>query len=158
MRWTLPVRLFSFSLWLGLVSILILVSACGQQPKGLKQDKALNVAWEDLRPYTSSQDRVHWAEISIGRVYGRDVVDEFTIPPLSNCPGPEPPENQAIRTTAQYWLVRLAPRHLVDPKYKLPTVQAGEPLLPEPYFREALLLVDPYSAKVVARKFICFSP
>jgi hypothetical protein len=132
-----------------------LFTACNPQTARLKQDQILDITWEALKPNTSSQNRGNWEVVDVTRVYGRDVVAEFSSIPISNCPGPKPPENQAIRSSSEYWFVRAIPKPWLDPTVAAPKSSTIESIMPEPLFREAYFLIDPFTGQIVARKFVC---
>lgn len=134
----------------------IILTACFPNSARLGQDKVLDITWEELKPSTSSQYRGNWEMIDVSRVYGREVVSEFSGLMVSNCPGPIPPENGAIRASSEYWFVRVVPRMLLSPTRKSPDSSTPGSIAPEPLFREARLLIDPFNGQVIARKFDCF--
>jgi hypothetical protein len=131
------------------------VSGCFQQSTRLGQDQILDITWKSLEPSTSSQNRGNWEIVEVSRVLGREVIDEFPGLQISNCPGPTPPENGAIRFSSEYWYVRVMPRHLLSAARKSPSASAPNAIAPEPLFRDAQFLIDPVSGHVIARRYIC---
>jgi hypothetical protein len=139
------------------MALVVILSACF--PTGgrrLRQDEILDLTWEDLRPNTSSQNRRNWEYVDAARVFGREVVNQFSGLLVSNCPGPTPPENSAIRSSSEYWFVRVVPSRMLPPSNKSshpPTPPVA--IEPEPLFREAQYLIDPFTGEIIARKFVC---
>lgn len=130
------------------------LSACIQQPKRLTQERVLTIVWEDLRPLTSTQNRSNWESTQISLVSGREVVSEFSALPYQQCPGPALPENQPIRASSRYWLVKVAP---LPPSMMstdgAPTLE--ENIVPEPLIQQAYYLVDAISGEIIARRLFC---
>lgn len=112
----------------------------------------LDITWKTLEPNTSSQNRGNWKVKDIFRVFGRDVVTEFSGLRISNCPGPNPPENSAIRSSSEYWFVRVEP---ANQDGKRPQSSTPDSIAPEPLFKQAQFLIDPFSGDIIARKFVC---
>lgn len=140
---------------LPIIFIASFVAGCLPETQRLRQDQIIDITWEDLQPFTSSQERDNWEVKHAERVYGRTVVDQFSGLGISNCPGPSMPENRAIRSGSEYWFVRVAPvkqSELETASARPPTMMA---VTPEPLFFEALFLIDPISGEVVARKYTC---
>lgn len=143
--------LITFALLVMLTSAL---AACVEQPKRLSQEQLLNIIWADLRPNTSSQNRSNWDNTQISLVSGREVVSEFSVVPVSRCPGPALPENRPIRATSQYWFVKVAPK-TIGPEYTPAVPTADEVIVPEPLIQQASYLVDSITGEIVARRLFC---
>jgi hypothetical protein len=132
-----------------------LLTACWPVPRRLRQDQVLDITWAELRPSTSSQTRKNWEYVDADRVYGREVVNEFSSLQVSNCPGPQPPENNAIRSSSEYWFVRVVPGRVLDPTPKSAQSSTPDSVEPEPLFLEAQFLIDPFSGEIIARRYVC---
>lgn len=130
------------------------LAGCVKQPKRVTQEQLLNIIWADLRPTTSSQDRGNWDNTQISLVTGREVVSEFSVVPVSRCPGPALPENRPIRATSQYWFVKVAPK-TIGPEYTPAVPTTDEPFIPEPLIQQASYLVDSITGEIVARRLFC---
>jgi hypothetical protein len=130
------------------------LAACIQAPKRLSQEQVLDIVWTDFRPSTSSQNRSNWDNTQVSLVTGREVVSEFSVVPISKCPGPALPENRAIRASSNYWFVRVAPKTFTPTDTA--TMQLGdEVVIPEPLIQQASYLVDSTSGEIVARRLFC---
>jgi len=130
------------------------LNACIQTPKRLSQEQVLDIVWTDFRPTTSSQNRSNWENAQISLVSGREVVSEFSVIPISKCPGPALPENRAIRASSNYWFVRVVPRSYTPTNTA--AMQLGdEVIIPEPLIQQASYLVDSTSGEIVARRLFC---
>jgi hypothetical protein len=138
-----------------LICISLALTACLQQPPRLPQEQLLNIVWDALGPHTSTQERTYWEAVQTERVAGRDVVNEFLVVYIGKCPGPTPPENQAIKPSSQYWFVRVAPSQQIVTLTQNATSSAPESFAPEPLIHEALFLIDPSTGQIVARKLVC---
>lgn len=147
----MPVRRYILPITTVLFSLLVL-TGCFTHTTRLRQDQVIDITWETLQPSTSSQSRGNWRVKDILRVYGRDVVTEFSALQVSNCPGPNPPENSAIRSSSEYWFVRVEPLEQVGKK---PDSTTPDTIAPEPLIKQAQFLIDPFSGAVVARRYIC---
>jgi hypothetical protein len=151
--------LISASNKLLLTAIVLLIlssslSACIQPPKRLSQEQVLDIVWTDFRPNTSSQNRSNWENTQVSLVTGREVVGEFSVIPISKCPGPTLPENRAIRASSNYWFVKVVPRSFTPTDTA--TMQFGdEVIIPEPLIHQASYLVDSTSGDIVARRLFC---
>ena len=131
-----------------------LLTACIQTPKRMSQEQVLDIVWNDFRPSTSSQNRSNWENAQISLVTGREVVREFSVVPISKCPGPALPENRAIRASSNYWFVRVIPRTF-SPTNTAAMQFGDEVIIPEPLIQQASYLVDSTSGEIVARRLFC---
>ncbi len=138
----------------GLVLIQAL-TACLKPPARLSQDEVLNIVWKALGPHTSTQDRNYWEALEASRVTGRDIVNEFLVVYVGQCPGPKPPENQAIKPSSEYWFVKVAPSQKIVTLTQNADSNATESFAPEPIIHQAIFLIDPSTGQIVARKLIC---
>jgi hypothetical protein len=149
---------YSQLLLLTLLSITLL-TACFEQPPRLNQEQALDIAWQALQPNTTDQNRGDWDIIEVKRVAGGEVVQEFALSRSNNCPGPVPPDNQAIKNTSEYWYIKTLPHALVAAARKgTITATSDQKLQPTPAVYEAVFLIDVYGGQVVARKLTCPEP
>jgi len=130
------------------------LAACIQAPKRLSQEQVLDIVWTDFRPSTSSQNRSNWENNQVSLVTGREVVSEFSVVPISKCPGPPLPENRAIRASSNYWFVRVVPR-IYTPTNTAAMKHGDEIIIPEPLIQKASYLVDSTSGEIVARRLFC---
>jgi hypothetical protein len=140
------------------LSILLLLggslAACVDRPKRMSQEQILDILWDDFRPNTSSQNRSNWDNTQLSLVSGREVVNEFSAVPISQCPGPALPENKAIRASSQYWFVKVAPKEFSQTAAaSAPT--ADEKIIPEPLIQHASYLIDAITGDIIARRFFC---
>jgi hypothetical protein len=139
-----------------IIVALLLSAACSGQQTRLRQDQVVQIAWNNLAPSTSSQNRDNWVVVESRRVAGREVVEQFANAQLSLCPGPPPPENHAIRAVSEYWFIRTRPAHLANPDSQSGVVKDNiEAPVPEPLIKEALFLIEPFTGNVIARKIYC---
>lgn len=134
----------------------MLLAACGPSQRRLRMDQVLDIAWGALQPNTSSQNRTNWEVVEAAKVLGRDVVNLFSPNGLDRCPIPQPPENQAIRASSEYWYVRTKP--IAAFPAGSGSSNPGEVSAPEPFIKTALFLIDPFTGQITARKFICGEP
>jgi hypothetical protein len=68
------------------------------------------------------------------------------------CGGPEPPPNGEIDPSQTYWYVEMRPQPATPSGQSMsPT---APPLVPEPFLRQALFLIDE-NGEVVARVLAC---
>jgi hypothetical protein len=136
--------------WLAILALALV--ACGA-PK-LTEQQAVDTAWQALAPNTSSGERVNWQVVAVEQVKGQDVAEKFAGEPSLGCwRGPTPVPNGEIRSAADYWYVELMPQ----PATPLPAATispTAPPLIPEPFLRQALFLVDS-DGQVIARKLYC---
>jgi hypothetical protein len=119
------------------------------------QDQAVDIAWDVLEPNTTSGNPDNWEVSEARRVAGREVVGEFTEARFINCPGPLPPENKAIKSSSEYWYIRVIPVPVTAMPQTEEISTTNPPLVPEPFISEVLMLIDAFSGQVVARKFTC---
>ena len=137
------------------VLLALALAACVNQSKEIGGQQALDIIWEELKPHTSSKDRNEWEIGEVRQVSGRDVVGEFADASHTYCPGPVPPENQAIQASGEYWFILVRPHPATPiPQERTPS-PTEPPLIPEPFVREASFLVDKYEGQIVARKLVC---
>jgi hypothetical protein len=117
------------------------------------KEQALDKAWRDLEPHTSSHDRDNWEVIEAKRVTGREVAEVFERE-QPRCVWPTPQPNQQVRSAATYWYVEMKPR----PATPLPGEElspTAPPRIPEPFVRDSFFLIDLSSGEVVARMLYC---
>jgi hypothetical protein len=130
-------------------------TACLKPPARLSQDQVLNIVWTALGPHTSTQDREYWLALEANRVPGRDIIDEFLVVNIGQCPGPDLPENQAIKPSSEYWYVKVAPSQQIVTLTQSASTSTSESFAPEPLIYQAVFLIDPSTGQIVARKLIC---
>ena len=145
-------KLLSFSLAIMLLTIL---SSCISNSPRLGQDQAVDIAWEALKPNTSSGKSDNWEIVDAHRTTGREVVGEFLDARFVNCPGPLPPENKAIKSSSQYWYIKVVPAPVFPPTQEETLSPANPPQILEPHIKEVIFLIDMFDGQVVARKFTC---
>lgn len=138
-----------------IIIFMFLNSACMEARKEMGQQQALTLVWEDLEPHTNTKNREKWEIREVSKVYGRDVVPIFVDARFNQCPGPLPPENQAIKPSTQYWFIHTMPHPATPLPLEGTNSPTAPPLIPEPFLREAYYLVDPISYEIIARKFVC---
>ena len=142
-----------FLLALGLALTLV---ACGSQTSPFSKEQATDIAWQALAANTSSQDRAAWQVVQAREVKGQEVVDEFEGQASFGCwMGPTPEPNGAIRPSGRYWYIEMSPRPATPLPQKGEVSPTAPPLIPEPFLRQAFLLVDAADGQVVARKLYC---
>lgn len=131
----------------------VILTACGMPSETIKQQEALEIAWEMLDPNTESHNRDDWEIHQALKIYGKDVVNEFSNGRSSGCPGPALPENLPIKISAEYWYILVVPH----PEVYRRTSEGAEPVpvVPEPRIVQASFLIDQYDGKVVARRITC---
>jgi hypothetical protein len=142
-----------------IATLILLVSSslfgCQVSSTPLRQQEALDIAWETLEPNTVSHNRDYWEIHDARKVYGKDVVKEFTARHPVRCPGPNLPENMPIKISSQYWYIKVAPH----PEVRVKTQVANEPkyiqVVPEPDIVDATFLIDIYNGDVIARTLTC---
>lgn len=138
-----------------LLAIFAGLAACIDQNPAISQEQAADIAWEEMLPNTASQSRSNWEVVEMRRVSGVDVVGVFTDARYSNCQGPEPPENQAIKLSSEYWYIHTVPLPATPIPDDTDTGSGSPPSIPEPLMREAFFLIDVYNGQIVARKYSC---
>jgi hypothetical protein len=67
-----------------MLAIAFLLTACFPNTRRLRQDQVVDIIWEALQPNTSSQIRDNWEILDAARVYGREIVGDFTPLQVSN--------------------------------------------------------------------------
>ena len=136
---------------------LFLLTSCITQTTRLGQDQAVDIAWDALRPNTTSGKSDNWQVSEALRVTGRDVVNEFADARFTNCPGPMPPENKAIKASSEYWYIKVVPVPITPVPQGSEITTTNPPSIPEPFIKEVLMLIDVFSGQVAARKFTCLA-
>ena len=145
---------------LSLVVTLIIVfiatlTACQPRSANLGQQEALNIAWKNLEPNTSSHNRDYWEIHDARKVYGKDIVKEFTSTHPARCQGPEFPENMPIKISSEYWYIKVAPH----PEVRVKVLETSQPkyvqVVPEPNILDATFLIDMYDGEVIAQTMTC---
>jgi hypothetical protein len=135
--------------------LLSMLAACVNRTPTITQEKATDIAWNELLPNTASQSRSNWGVKEIRRVRGSEVIKLFAGTRFTNCQGPEPPENQAIKISSEYWFINAAPLP-ATPQPDDTDNQAGSPPgVPEPLLLQAQFLIDVFDGEVVARRYTC---
>jgi hypothetical protein len=119
------------------------------------QDQAVDIAWDALQPNTTSKNPDNWEVTEARRVTGREIVGEFVDARFTNCPGPLPPENKAIKASSEYWYIRVIPIPVTETPQSKEFSTTNPHQIPEPFINEVLMLIDIFSGQVVARKFSC---
>lgn len=144
-------------LWLAFFAFAVGLSACSADSDTLGEQEALDLAWQALDPNSSSHNRANWAVVEARRVAGSQVAEEFSGEPAGpGCwMGPEPPANGEITASANYWYVQLRPHPATPDPQKSPPSATAPPAVPEPFLRQAFLLIDAYDGHVVARRLHC---
>lgn len=138
--------------------ILALLGACVSQPLELDENQAGDLAWQTLRPNTSSRDRAAWQITRIEQVSGAEMAETFTAEPAAGgcVPGPTVPPNGEIDAQGTYWYVQFQPVPATplpaDTERMSPTAPA---LIPEPFLYRADFLIEADSGKVIARRLYC---
>jgi hypothetical protein len=142
--------------WMALL-IMVLLSACiGGRTPPVSQGEAERIAWEILKPFTDSQDRSNWAVQDTQIIKGDALPEAFQNEREETCfqwysADPPPPEN--IRPTATYWLVEFAP--LPATAQGTPLSSTAPPRIPEPFVRQAFLLIDSTTGQVDGFRLRC---
>jgi hypothetical protein len=134
-----------------------LLGACGSPTAALPTEQQIrDAAWTALEPNTSSHNRTNWEFVQVKQVKGQEISSKFDGRPSAGCwMGPTPSPNEAISPAGSYWYVELKP-HPATPVPRNRTVSATEPpAVPEPFLRQALILLDVSDSKIVARKLFC---
>lgn len=151
--------------WMVQLSLFLLVVslvACAgrtETPVGrLSEAQAASLAWGVLEPNTSSHDRENWQVIEIRTVKGSEISAEFAGQPESaGCwMGPTPEPNRAITALKTYWYVEWAPKPAAPiPQSTENFSLTAPPQIPEPFMREAFILLDVATGEVAARRLLC---
>lgn len=124
----------------------------------LPKEQIMDIAWKVLAPNTSSNNRSAWEFLEVSLVSGAEVSVLFEGKDVNEgCfMGPEIPANQPILPGKKYWYVQMKP-FPVTPK-PISTAMfspTAPPDVPEPFLRQAELLIDGTSGEVVARRLLC---
>jgi len=135
--------------------LLIILSSCINNTPRLGQDQAVDIAWDALKPNSSSGKSDNWEVVEARRAAGREVVGEFMEARFINCPGPLPPENKAIKASSQYWYIKIMPTPVTSSTQEEAQSTTNPLQIPEPYIKEVIFLIDMFDGQVVARKFTC---
>lgn len=133
----------------------ILMAACIQGGRSLRQQEALEIAWAALKPNTLSQNRDYWEIHEARIVYGKDVVTDFSAIQRMNCPGPMLPENKPIKISTEYWYIKVVPHPEVVRNEEETGSNKKITIVPEPNIQEAYFLIDVYNGGIVARRLVC---
>jgi hypothetical protein len=120
------------------------------------EQQVLETAWQALEPNTSSHNPANWDVVEVRQVSGQEIAEFFEGEPRSGCwMGPEPPSNGEISASGSYWYIHMQPRPATpDPQKSAPSPTAP-PAIPEPFLRQAFLLIDGRDGQVIARKLFC---
>ena len=146
-----------------LISCSIFPSADGESQEAdqgdtseLSQLQVLDIVWQALEPNTASHDRSNWQVIEAETVSGGSLAGRFEGEPAPGCwSGPEPPENEDVISSKNYWYILMAPSPATPEPFDGTPSPTAPPQIPEPFLREAHFLVDPKSGEVIARKLLC---
>jgi hypothetical protein len=131
------------------------LSACFERAESLRQQEALEIAWDTLDPNTESHNRDDWEIHEARKVYGKDVVTEFASMRFNNCPGPGLPENFPIKISSEYWYIKVVPHPEALRRDNSTSSAELVPVVPEPNINEAAFLIDMYGGQVIARRISC---
>jgi hypothetical protein len=123
-------------------------------PIQMSEERAIEIAWEALRPSTSSRNMANWKITEARQVAGHEVGTEFGGRPAPGCSGPTPPANEKVESDQTYWLVRWSPRK-ATPRPGGPSGPTAPPAIPEPTLKGAFYLIQAKSGRIVARKLYC---
>jgi hypothetical protein len=122
----------------------------------IRQGEAEALAWQALQPYTHSRDRANWA------IQQTQIIQGDTLPaPLQKerdetcfrtySTQPPPPEN--IQPSFKYWLVIFVP--LPATAQVTPLSVTAPPRIPEPFVRQAYILIEANTGKLGAFRLSC---
>jgi hypothetical protein len=142
--------------YLRLLSLAVLVLvACGNPPKVINEQTAVDAAWQALDPYTSSHNRAYWQATTVRLEQGANVAKEFEHNPIgSGCWGPTPTPNISISSNTTYWYVVMQKKPMTAvPKTRVSPTEP--PLVPDWNIYEAHFLVDANNSQVLARSLRC---
>ncbi|GAP09269.1 hypothetical protein BECAL_00410 [Bellilinea caldifistulae] len=138
--------------------ILALLGACAPKPLELDENQAGDLAWQALRPNTSSGDRAAWQISLIEQVSGAEIAENFNAEPAAGgcVPGPALPANREIAAQGTYWYVQFQPVPATPEPVDAETISpTAPPRIPEPFLYRADLLIEADSGKVIARRLYC---
>jgi len=122
----------------------------------LSQSQVLDIVWQVLEPNTASHEQANWQVIKAETVTGGSLAGRFEGEPAPGCwSGPEPPENEDIISSKNYWYILMTPKPATPEPFGDTPSPTAPPKIPEPFLREAHFLVDPKSGEVIARKLLC---
>lgn len=142
---------------LGLVVCLlaVLLSACNGQGNTITKEQAVQIAWETLEPYTSSHNQANWRTLEARSLRGDNLPEVFDKRRDLYCFGGRALAAEDIRPDATYWYVLLEPRLATPPPEITPLSPTAPPRIPEPFARQAHLLIDASDGRAAAFRLGC---
>ena len=135
-----------------------LCGACNALPAAGGEQKAIDVAWQDFEPLTSSRNRANWDIKQVSRVTGNQVSQLYGGVNPFYCVAARRtgkfPDNQTLDANKTYWQVHFYPKDATPlPRTRLSPTEP--PAIPEPNLRDARYLIDPNDFHIVARAYGC---
>ncbi|MEW5871436.1 MAG: hypothetical protein AB1894_19340 [Chloroflexota bacterium] len=150
-------------LGLALCLLAALLSSCHEQgnpianpiANTIAKEQAIQIAWETLGPYTSSHNLSNWQTIETSTVRGDSLPEVFQKPLNLYCFGGKTPVAEDIRPNATYWYILMEPLPATQPPEITPLSPTAPPRIPEPFVRQAYLLIDASDGRVAALRLNC---
>ncbi len=134
---------------------LFALSGCSDISSRVSQQLAIDAAWQDLDPITTSHNRANFEAVESRRVSGSEIAERFNADKINSyCWGAKITANAAVSPSTTYWYVVLHRRSMTE----LPVTRASPtdpPAIPDSRIYEAHFLVDGTTGQVVARYIPC---
>jgi hypothetical protein len=140
-------------------ALALLLSACATPtPPPLGETQAVDLAWQALKPNSSSGDFAAWEVAQAEIVTGNSVLQqfEFETDPLLGCNGPLLRENEPIGSDVEYWYVHMRPLYATPIPVPSEEYSAtAPPNVPEPFIQDAYFLIDLTTKEVTHQSLWC---
>ena len=121
----------------------------------LSRQQAIDFAWQALAPYTSSHERTNWKVIEATLIAGENLPEVFKNPRDLYCFSGTPPADESIQANADYWYIIFEPVPATESPQVTRRSPTEPPHVPEPFTRQAFLLIDNATGKVAAFRLHC---
>ncbi len=135
--------------------VAFVLTGCTEITSAVSQQLAIDAAWQDLDPLTTSHNRTNFETAESRRVNGSEVAERFKDSKTNAyCWGQKIPANAPVSPSTAYWYVVLRRRPMTEPPItRISPTQP--PAIPDARIYEAYFLVDAMTGQVVARNIPC---
>ena len=134
------------------------LAACVGKSARLSEEKAIDIAWGTLEPYTSSHELSDWEVIEARKVSGQEaqeVADSLADRSGPGCIRPDEPAKAEVSPSGTYWLIRMQARPATPVPREESLGTTAQPPVPEPLADSATFLIGGDSRDVVASTVFC---
>ena len=139
-----------------LLVIMLLTSACTRTSSEVSRAEAEAIAWQALEPYTSSHQAANWKVSQSRQVKGDELPEIFQKERVETCfnrNAAPPPPPEEFQPAGRYWLVVYEPLPATPKSTALsPT---DPPHIPEPFVRQATLLIELQDGELAGFRLGC---